>query len=404
MYRILTKFKSTTKFGALLAIITSGWPMLSEAYTVPSKYQGSCPSGYFSVVTEPVDASTNYTGKVTEHALPPNICVQRLPDRSSTEDENFSKYDFIKIKGRLLDPFPGVKYDWNNYEAIVGHYKNGGTYFGSYYANDPKNPNFTGAHPILIGKNANATIRYVQKDNIYLIDKQQKIVRTKAYRCPSDASTVGESKSCYSKLNGLLLNNMQHLELIELSKLSDSKIYVNGQDCPLGLGMAIGLGSSRGICTSIESMHQSQIARSELWSPLYFDNISCPKNQVSFDGVTCMPSIVAFYCTMDNAALRSFKFAYQIGRHVYFWPWQLVNTSNGNHIDMYDHLYWASTGSVPSAAVKKDMSLFSTDQDFIQPADYDGDTFPVIHLFSHLTCDKFQDNGGWSQEPFPTAW
>ena len=380
--------------------------LLGIAFGNAIKSEAACPENHFTYITIPTDIPAGYQGKIEYRSLPPNICVKRVPNISPTEDDNFSNVDFIRIVDGTLIPFPGNTNDFRSYEPILGHYNKKGYYpenFDELYLNNAK---FYGAHPILIRKNANAALTYDQNSNTYIIEKRIAQNEKRNTYCPEGFSTVGDKLTCYSKRNALRLNIFSRLELINLPNFDNTPNFP-GRECPLGYSTAIGLGSRKGICTSLKAMHISSIVRQELWYRNSFKNkVSCPKNTFSTNqGTTCLPKFAAVYCRMDESSLSSFTYKYKTGRHVYYWPWENANTDNDLPINFSDSLGSISTGVVSSESIRTAMNMFSSDFDFLQPSDYeDTDNIPIFHFFTLLTCDKFKTNQGWSQEPLPPSW
>ncbi|RYZ79838.1 MAG: hypothetical protein EOO68_38245, partial [Moraxellaceae bacterium] len=132
------------------------------AYAIPVEYECAEP-GYYNVLTEPADIAANYTGSVTLHPLPKNVCVRRLADLNVDNAENFSKFGLIPIDGSALKPLKGVAYNSAAYEPLIGHFVTGKV----------STTDFTGKHPVLVHKQATAAVR-IEK-GIYYFDKQSKI-------------------------------------------------------------------------------------------------------------------------------------------------------------------------------------------------------------------------------------
>jgi hypothetical protein len=384
----------------LFAFMATTWVSVSHAaYTVPNKYKGNCPSGYYSVVTDPADVSTNYTGAVKEFPLPANVCVRRDPDNNRNMNENFATYDFAVINGsavKLYKPFAsGIFENWSSFEPILGHFNTDYDYTDSNNPRHPNYKNYAGAHPVFISKYANAAIKYV--GGTYIIDKQT-VVRSGTGRCPSGYSTVGDSYTCYSKTNALKINDYKKVELIELDSFTK---YQSTQECPLGYAMVNGLGSVRGICTEMRAIDEGISTFGISAAP---SSAKCTGGEFTKDGKTCLPEFTAVYCDMSSAAQANFKsYRYNTGRHVYFWPTRMVNKTNAL-VDFNSKYSSTTTGTVAISDIKKSLNLFSNDDGHITLSAIDSGNFPVFHLHTYMTCDKLWDNGGWSAEPYPASW
>jgi|GEM_PF-3757166 len=370
------------------------------AYTVPSKYKGKCAAGYYNLVTEPADVPANYTGTVKEYALPSNVCVRRVDDKNKNMIENFSRTDFVVIRGSAASPFvpfaSGYFESWASYEPILGHY-NG--YYSYTDSNNPRSPtfnDFSGPHPVFVSKFARAALKV--KDGIYYFDKQTQVRGGVKGRCPEGYSTVGDSVLCYSKKNGLRLNSNNKVELFELGSFTK---YMTDQECPLGYMTANGFGSSRGICTEVRALFEGV---EKFGVPVVRNSAACAGGEHTRDGVTCLPEFTAIYCDMNRTAQLSFKnYAYGSGRHVYYWPTTMVNNNNAL-IDFRSKYSTITTGSVAISELRKGLALFNNDDAHITISAVDSGNFPVFRLYSYWSCDKLWDNGGWSMEPMPTAW
>lgn len=371
------------------------------AYTVPEHYRGNCPTGYYSLVTEPADVPAGYTGTVKEYALPSNVCVRRVEDKNKHVYENFSKNDFVVIDGDAASlfepPTSGLFEKWDKYEPILGHYNKDHTYSDS---SDPRSSyyrDYSGEHPVLVSKFANAALRV--KRGIYLFDKQTSVGGFEG-RCPPGYSKVGDSATCYSRRNGLGINSHDKLELIELGRFAK---YTPDQRCPLGYAMANRLGSSRGICTAVRALEEGV---QKFGIPATKNPPNCSGGSFSRDGVTCMPELTAIYCDMDSNAQSTFEnYQYSTGRHVYYWPWTLANQTNAL-IEPSENYHNMTSGTVSIADLRKGIALFEQDDAHIAISAIDRDygRFPVLRLYSGVTCDKLWGSGGWSMEPMPTFW
>lgn len=423
--------KSKSALKAIVFVVAASVLQTHAAYSVPKEYE--CKTGYYNVITEPADISPNYTGAVTLRKLPPNVCVRRLDDLNPDATENFTKSDFIKIVGAGLEPFPGVTYNKALYEPIIGHYMGPTITEG----------NFTGSHPVLIHKNAGAAIRLENK--VYYIDKQSKIDGEEKGVCPTGYSTVGSSAACYSQTNGLKLYRYNKLGLIAMSehfKPEDFPPAPRNQDtprspdekCPLGYTMNESLGSHGGICMPVQVVLQHSYwvmqagsGQSKLTVVDYGINLpdpgDCPALQASpqRSGVSsdssnsiylsrCMPLLVAITCEMDEASKVKFhKINYPSK-----WAIILLDTLSADlaaelPTQLYSNRMKMTRSEIKVSKIINMLSLFIDDDWFVAPsrATTSG-SVPIWAMHSGLSCaDLWKDKpikGGYSLEPFPSAW
>jgi hypothetical protein len=319
--------------------------------------------------------------------------VRRKEDSNRHIDDNFSQLDIVPIKNGSPAPFFAQE-DFNAqaYETVLGHYATNTTEI----AEPGSTADFNGAHPFLMGKFANAAIKY--SNGLYLLDKQTSVRFYTPSLCPPGYSTVGDSQACYSKTNALELNAYGKLALVELDKFIPQQ---NGQTCPLGLAMASGLGSKRGICTSVRALREG-INHFGISTPP--QAAPCPGGEYAAEGGVCLPQLTAVYCDIDRAALSRFrKYPYKTGRHVFYWPTKLVNKANAA-LEFSKHYEEITIGNLAIKDLKKSYGLFKNDDQFVMFADEESSALPIFQLYSRLSCDKLYDRSGYSLEPFPPYW
>jgi hypothetical protein len=380
--RLLTLALCSLEAAPLLAMPFAG------AYPGPSK--GECNDGYTNKITEPADVvAGTLIQNVKEIALPSNICMRWSFQPVGAKHyiaRNFSKSDFVVITASL------TKADFNvgSYEPIIGHYtKAGHNYVASAEPRADSYNDYTGAHPILINKDANASVRFI--GGKYYIDKKT-FISGPHTGCPFGFSTVGESNTCYSKRNGLRLNADNKLELIEFAALR--------LECPQGYSTATGLGSDNGICTSTLAL-KNGIAKSELWNPWFIGDVTCKQGEYTENGIYCMPALTAVYCEIDAAAQSKLtNYRYNQGRHVFYWPTKSVDVATAK-IDFNANASKINTGTVGVANIRNGLAFFNNDKSSLSVSGLDG-YVPAFLMYASQTCDKLVITGTTPVYPLPT--
>lgn len=395
------KLGAISKQIALTSVLFVGCAEVGHAYTLDAKYKckdangklmtddnGLPLEGYYTAVTDPADIPDGSNIQPAIRELPSNVCVRQR------KKYNFAPEDFIKIKAGILEPFPGVKFSASKYEPIVGHYLAlGKDYVSSTTASSPSYMNFTGAHPVLVRKQAYAAIKY--KAGRYLIDKQT--IAAGMPSCPSTYSTLGNSSSCYSKTNQLRFGAANKLSLGYLSEFTPEE-QSPGQECPLGFAMANGLGSNRGICTPIRAFRNKAVQ--QLWvGGSLPSNVVCPGGEAAsphFSPV-CVPVVTLVYCGADHEELVYFN----TNRYVeYLGQPELSET----WFDRY-----ASRVVIGKISLSHILNAFNSAHPLadplpIIPSTLDSGSVPVFKMFSETSCDTIRRVAGFALEPFPSSW
>jgi hypothetical protein len=401
MQQCCIQIKKIALGGALALTILSVWA--TNAYAVgpfagpfPGPPKGECATGYTNIITIPADVTPNTLANEVDVTtrLPANVCMRwSFDSKLSKFNDNFQKSDFVVVTPSL------TKADFNvdDYEPIIGHYTLAGrNYVASAEPRSDSYNDYTGKHPIFISKTAKASVRFI--GGKYYIDKQTQIAGIiQAAKCPDGYSTVGESATCYSKKNGLKLNNAGKFELIELPGFT--KLHQT-QDCPLGYSTATGLGSNNGICISTVTL-KTGTAKNELWNPWTIGNVSCKQGEYTENDLYCLPALTALYCTMDAAAQSKFThYKYPLGNYVYYWPTKMVDINNSK-IDFNTNASKATNGFIKVNSLRRGLEFFNYDTAFVTLSGLDG-ILPAFYLHSPQTCDKFQITGAKRIDPLPT--
>jgi hypothetical protein len=403
------------------------------AYTIPTHYE-CAEHGYYNVLTEPADIPADYTGAVTLHPLPKNVCVKRLADLNKDNMENFTKFGLIPIEGAALKPLKGVTYNSAAYEPLVGHFIKG----------KASTTDFTGKHPVLIHKQATAAVR-VEK-GIYYFDKQSKIGDDYSTAvCPNGYSTVGSSKICYSKTNGLRLNSYNKVELITLKEyFTEEELTPKTPDekCPLGYTMDGSFGSNGGICLPVKmvlfDVRNEKIPNANIFLPPdikqtvqdYGISLSTPgecaplkMSQKAYISDTvdytskCMPVFTAVTCEIDEASRAKFPQSTYPGKlAIAMLDTQTVDANAEFPTRLANNINKLTQTRIDVSAINAMLALFPDDEEFILPSSATtSGSVPIWALHTGTSCATFwaekmkepkpgETKGGYSLEPYPTSW
>ncbi len=392
--------KAIKQFLAGAVMAASLTEVAQAAYTVPEHYRGNCPTGYYHLVTDPADVPANYRGRVTEYALPRNVCVRRLEDKVEDTDENFGRDDLIVINGRDIAPFQpfasGIFETWGHYEPILGHFESPTRTYTD--ANNPRltgiYKDYSGLHPVFVSENAKAVLRV--ENGLYLFDKQTRVVNGWSRNCPEGYSTVGSSTICYSRTNALGTNQFGRIALVTIGNFT--KITPD-QECPLGYALAGGVGPSRGICTSVGVLFAG-VEKHGI--PVQKNSAHCVYGTSTMDGAACLPDLTAVHCHMDENAREFFKnHQYTLGPHVMYGPTQMLDDNVTTRVT--ENSQNMTTGSVALDDLRAMINLFVGDNEFIFVSPMDRGHLPIFRLHSNLSCDKVWNKGGWSMVPVPAS-
>jgi hypothetical protein len=386
------------------------------AYTIPETLECQ-KDGYYHALTEPSDIPNDYSGSVTLHTLPKNICVRRLPDSSPDTTENFTKFGIIPIAGSALAPLKGVTYNAASYEALVGHFANG----------TPSTTDFKGLHSFLIHKTLAIPAVHLE-GGVYYIDKQSRIGNDNATAvCPQGYSTIGSSKICYSQKNALKLNSNKKVELIDLTYYFDNEFKPISPDerCPLGMTMDSSFGSNGGICMPVQViLHEEKSGAIQNYGvdlPYQGPN-DCgqfmSKGLITASNASyisrCMPALTAITCKIDESSRAKFPMATFPGSHAT----ALLDTMTTELAQEFptrlsSNISKMTQSKISISAVNKMLAMSSKDEEFILPSSANGfGKIPIWVLHTDASCATFwaakmsttNQSGGYSLEPFASTW
>lgn len=384
----------TSLFGCL---IFSSLSNLSHGVQLPEDARGFCSNDYVNVVTDPYTEFFNGEQNFNIYRLPKNVCVRRYNtiDRFN-RDNSFFVNDILPIHSDGSVAFQSVngsEFDITDYEPVVGHFNGDHTFNDVKDSSHPYFNDYSGAHPFLIAKNAQASIKYVR--GMYYIDKQLRLADKSDSVCQSGYSTVGKTKTCYAKRNRILLNAQEKAELHEPLAFTREKNTI-GQDCPLGTSTASNLGSHGGICTDNKILFSNKKLRT--FGISVSQASYCPPEEF-FHGYVCIPVMTTFYCLDDvtgnpTGELVATVSSRMSSKHLDF-PEKTVLGS----LSM-QHLHDFQQASIHQSATNR----FGTDYLF-QSLTNPSRKMQMMHVFTGENCSLVDlDRGSFSVEPVAPMW